>query len=123
MICSQRDIKLVIYVAIVITILQISYRIAFESDAKASSEVVAKSKQILYENVESESERISYEDEKFIQYEARRRGPGEQGVPFNLTDPKEIEENEKWYKIEGFYVTVSEKISVDRALPDKRPKA
>ena len=66
-------------------------------------------------------EEVSWEDVKFYEYEKRRRGPGEQGEPFNLTDPEEIKANEKKIKKEGFYVLVSDKISVDRAMPDYRP--
>ena len=68
-------------------------------------------------------EKISWEDKKFVAYEERRRGPGEQGKFFNLSDPKDIQENEKWQRTEGFYVIVSDKISVDRSLPEQRPEA
>lgn len=119
MIRNRREIKIIIYVAVVILIFQFAYRILIHSDTKSTNSLYLSGK-----NSEIDLEdKISYEDIKFINYEARRKGPGEQGVSFNLTDPKEIVENEKWYKIEGFYVTVSEKISVDRALPDRRPPA
>ena len=68
-------------------------------------------------------EKISWEDKKFVAYEERRRGPGEQGKFFNLSDPKDIQENEKWHRKEGFYVIVSDKMSVDRSLPEQRPEA
>lgn len=69
------------------------------------------------------SYKISWEDEELIEYEKSRIGPGEQAEPVTLTDPREIEENEEWNAKEGFYVIVSDKISVDRALPDWRPEA
>jgi hypothetical protein len=72
---------------------------------------------------DSESEKINWELKAFIDYEATRTGPGEQGEPFQLVDPEEITHNTKLSIREGFYVLVSDKISVDRALPDMRPKA
>lgn len=68
-------------------------------------------------------EKISWEDKKFVAYEERRRGPGEQGKFFNLSDPKDIQENENWHRKEGFFVIVSDKMSVDRSLPEQRPEA
>lgn len=68
-------------------------------------------------------EKISWENETQITMDAKRVGPGEQGLPFELTDPIEIRENQKMFVVEGFYVLVSDKISLSRALPDKRPKA
>lgn len=68
-------------------------------------------------------EKILWENETQNEIDAKRTGPGEQGLPLKLTDPKEIEQNEILFKKEGFYVIVSDKISYERALPDKRPKA
>jgi hypothetical protein len=68
------------------------------------------------------NDEICWEDVKFVEYEKRRRGPGELGGFFNLTDPNEISLNEEWFRKEGFYVIVSDKISVDRALPEQRPE-
>ena len=55
-----------------------------------------------------------------MKYEAAREGPGEQGVPYALTDPKDIQLNEELFKIEGLYAIVSDKISVNRSVPDVR---
>lgn len=71
----------------------------------------------------SEGEKILWENETQNEIDARRIGPGEQAIPFKLTDPEEIDQNEELFKKEGFYVLVSDKISYERALPDKRPKA
>jgi len=67
-------------------------------------------------------EKIDWENTRFIEYEARRNGPGEQGKPYELTDPEDIKKNEDLFKQEGFYVLVSDKISVQRALKDWRPE-
>lgn len=74
-------------------------------------------------DLNNENLKISWENKTQIKLDAERVGPGEQGEPYVLTDPNDIERNEELFKIEGFYVIVSDKISVKRALPDKRPKA
>lgn len=63
-----------------------------------------------------------WHDYDFIAYEKSRKGPGEQGAPYTLTDPEEIKLNNKLFEDEGFYVIVSDKISVRRSVPDTRPK-
>lgn len=65
-------------------------------------------------------ERKDWHDWQFIEYEKSRVGPGEQGKPYYLTDPKDIELNDKLYKVEGLNALVSDKISVNRSLPDTR---
>jgi hypothetical protein len=65
-------------------------------------------------------QRKNWHDQKFIDYEKLREGPGEQGKPLNLTDPDDIEENDRLFKIEGLFVIVSDKISVNRSVPDTR---
>lgn len=67
-----------------------------------------------------DSEKIDWQDFEFLKYELTRTGPGENGRGYKLTDPKEIEENERLSKIEGYSVLVSDKISVTRSLPDPR---
>ena len=128
MVRNRRELKIVIYVAAVFTLFQLGYHLFSHHDVQRhiSNHVENFQKSFLRggDRAESpDSDKISYEDVKFRELEARRRGMGENAEPFNLTDPKEIEENEKWYKKEGFYVLVSDKISVDRAIPDNRPKA
>lgn len=66
--------------------------------------------------------KVSWEDISFINYEKTRVGPGEQGAEVLITDPEELKENLEWLRKEGFYVGVSNKISLTRALPDRRPK-
>lgn len=65
-------------------------------------------------------EKKDWQDHKFIKYEAAREGPGEQGKPFQLTDPNDIALNENLFKIQGLFVVVSDKISVNRSVPDVR---
>jgi polypeptide N-acetylgalactosaminyltransferase len=57
---------------------------------------------------------------EFIKTEGRRIGPGEQGKGVKLVDPSEITLNEKLYNQTGFSVVVSNKISVNRSIPDFR---
>jgi len=65
-------------------------------------------------------ERKDWHDYEFIKYEAKRVGPGEQGKPFELTDPIDIALNNKLFQVEGLFVIVSDKISVNRSVPDVR---
>lgn len=64
--------------------------------------------------------RRDWHDYNFIDYETKRVGPGEQGQAVRLTDP-EIKLDQKLEFEEGFHVVVSDKISVNRSLPDPRP--
>lgn len=66
--------------------------------------------------------KIDWEDHDFVHYELTRIGLGEQGQAVTITDPDEIKLNEDWLKKEGFYVNVSNKISVTRSLGDLRPE-
>lgn len=65
-------------------------------------------------------DRKDWHDWEFIKYEAHRIGPGEQGKPFVLTDPEDIKRNEKLFETEGNFVVASDKISVNRSVPDTR---
>lgn len=66
-------------------------------------------------------ERKDWQDIDFIQYELSRKGPGERGQTVVLTDKTEILQNQKKLAREGLSVLISEKISVNRSLPDTRP--
>jgi polypeptide N-acetylgalactosaminyltransferase len=59
----------------------------------------------------------NWNDFERIAYESTRVGPGERGEPVYLTDPVEIRLNDELYKQTGFSVLVSNKISVNRSLP------
>lgn len=65
-------------------------------------------------------ERKDWHDYNFIEYENAREGPGEQGERFELSDLQEIELNQKLFEIEGLFPIVSDKISVNRSVPDTR---
>lgn len=67
------------------------------------------------------NEKVCWEDNDFINYEKTRIGPGEHGEEIIVTDPKELELNQEWVKKEGFFVEVSNKMSLTRALPEHRP--
>lgn len=61
-----------------------------------------------------------WHDWAFIEYEKTRKGPGEQGEPYELTDEADIKLNKELFKVEGLYALVSDKISVNRSNPDSR---
>lgn len=65
-------------------------------------------------------ERKDWHDWNFVFYERTRTGPGEHGMPVQLTDPKDIETNAKLFEIEGLNAVVSDIISVNRSVPDTR---
>lgn len=65
-------------------------------------------------------EKIDWHDYKFMLVESQRKGPGQQGAPFYLTDTAEIDHNERELAEEGFAVVVSDHIPPDRSLPDVR---
>ena len=131
---NRRELKYIVYVvAIFVTYQFINYFVQ-NNNNKNSIQEDAKSGKIIQQFTEKPDEvteliqidfdeKISYEDQKFIEYEERRKGPGEHGEPYILTNAKEIEENDMWLKKEGFSVIVSDKISVDRVIPDIRVPA
>lgn len=61
-----------------------------------------------------------WHDYDFIAKERRRVGLGEHGEPFNLTNPREIEENQRLFSQTGMSAVISNKISVNRSIPDHR---
>jgi hypothetical protein len=68
----------------------------------------------------NEDDKIDWHDYKFMFYEQSRTGLGENGAPFNLTDPNEIAANKIGYDKEGIFTVVSDKISPNRSVPDVR---
>lgn len=65
-------------------------------------------------------ERKDWHDWQFIEYEKTRTGPGEHGKGLLLTDPYEIELNKNLSKVEGLSPLTTDKISVNRSVPDGR---
>lgn len=76
----------------------------------------------IYPEVEN-YEMKDWHDYEFMAYEGNRTGPGENGSAVFLTDPDEIKLSEELLKIEGLNVMISDKISVNRSLPDVRHKS
>lgn len=66
------------------------------------------------------NERIDWHDYDAIKRDAERKGVGEQGVAVRLSedDPN----YESLYKVNGFNAALSDKIALDRAVPDIRHK-
>lgn len=65
-------------------------------------------------------EKIDWNDYEFMKYEAQRFGLGEHGEPAILSNPEDIELDKELFEIEGIHVLLSDKISVNRSLPDVR---
>lgn len=67
-------------------------------------------------------DRIDWTDYEFVKNEMKREGPGEGGKPVNLTDPEDAMRQMELVKIEGMCGVCSDKISVNRSVPDTRPQ-
>jgi hypothetical protein len=65
-------------------------------------------------------EKIDWHDYKFMAYEEQRRGNGENGSKAINTGDVELEK--KLYAVNGYSGYLSDLVSVNRSLPDKRPK-
>ena len=70
--------------------------------------------------VSENDEKIDWHDYEFMEYEASRVGPGEQGKPYKLTNEQEILEDKKSFNEDGFSRIISDQISCNRSLPDIR---
>ena len=71
-------------------------------------------------NVVCHQQMRDWHDYEFMVKEKLRVGLGEQGKEVILTNPTQIELNQKTYEQTGFSVVVSNKISLERSLPDAR---
>lgn len=56
------------------------------------------------------------------QVEVRREGPGERGVPVSLNTPQDQNKRRDTLQEFGFNLAVSDKIAMDRSIPDTRPE-
>lgn len=65
--------------------------------------------------------RKDWHDWKFILLEENREGPGERGEKVILIDKTEIDRNSKLRELHGLSALISDKISVNRTVPDTRP--
>ncbi|KAL1494762.1 hypothetical protein ABEB36_010308 [Hypothenemus hampei] len=70
---------------------------------------------------QSYNEKIDWHNYNLIERDAKRTGPGEQGVPAYLNSV-ESENYEKLFRVNGFNAALSDKIALDRAVPDIRHK-
>lgn len=68
-----------------------------------------------------DNEKIDWHDYGQIKRDLKRTGRGEQGKPEYLSD-KENQEYDALYKVNGFNAALSDKIAIDRAVPDIRHK-
>jgi hypothetical protein len=55
-----------------------------------------------------------------IAIEKERKGPGEQGKAFRLTDPEDIRKNNELNSVNGYWAVASDLISVNRSIADIR---
>lgn len=67
-----------------------------------------------------ENEKVDWNDYELIKSDALRKGYGEHGQGETLSNPEEIKENEKLFETFGMSVVISDKISVNRSIPDFR---
>ncbi|XP_066141216.1 N-acetylgalactosaminyltransferase 6 [Euwallacea fornicatus] len=67
------------------------------------------------------NEKIDWHNHGLIDKDSKRTGPGEQGVPAYLNS-LESENYEKLFRVNGFNAALSDKIALDRSLPDIRHK-
>ncbi|PSN53588.1 putative polypeptide N-acetylgalactosaminyltransferase 10 [Blattella germanica] len=65
--------------------------------------------------------KIDWHDHKLIEAEMKQKGVGEQGKPAYLS-PSENDKKEELYKVNGFNGLLSDKIALNRSLPDIRHK-
>lgn len=117
MIFTRKFFKLSTALIVFLTVINLVYIYVARSRIDELVSTVVKSGKFL-----GTGEKIIWEDLDFIFYEETRIGPGEHGKVYNETDPEEIKKNEEWVKKEGFYVETSNKISITRALPERRPE-
>lgn len=64
--------------------------------------------------------KVDWHNRTLIQLEKRRHGPGEHGLAYTLEDSEDIERNNVLKKDTGYFSVVSDKISVNRSIPDIR---
>lgn len=65
-------------------------------------------------------QKVDWHNQTHIQLEKGRRGPGEQGKKFKLTDPEDIKRNTMLMRVNGYYAVASDIISPNRSVNDIR---
>jgi hypothetical protein len=66
--------------------------------------------------------KIDWHNHTFIAMERKRKGPGEQGKAFKLTDPEDIRRNNELNRVNGYWAVASDLISPNRSVADIRHK-
>lgn len=74
----------------------------------------------IYKTSNGNSEKKDWHDWEFIFYESLRKGPGEQGKPYEINSEFDLKLSQSIFQVEGLYALVSDKISVNRSVPDLR---
>lgn len=116
---TPQNIALKLFVLIVILVFFNSLYIITRENKTIESPRLEIAKRVVFP-VAQNYERKDWHDWAFIEYEKTRTGPGEQGKPHFLTDAVEIELNKNLSKIEGLSPLVTDRISVNRSVPDGR---
>lgn len=109
---------LILSILIVVTTFGLFYDFYKVEDESIASSTIARKFQRSWP---SEKKCRDWHDYALEYEEKKRSGPGENGTKVLLTDENEIKLNAKAYEETGFYVYVSDKISVNRSIPDRRP--
>lgn len=64
--------------------------------------------------------KVDWHNYTLIDIEKHRKGPGEQGKAFKLSDPDDIKRNKELNKINGYWAVASDIISLNRSIADIR---
>jgi hypothetical protein len=64
--------------------------------------------------------KIDWHNYTHINLEQSRKGPGEQGKKFVLTDPEDIKRNQELNRVNGYWAVASDIISPNRSINDIR---
>lgn len=70
----------------------------------------------------NENKKIDWHDYSFMEYESLRTGDGENGYPVILNNETENVEIQRLIEEFSYNVIASDKISLDRSIPDTRPE-
>lgn len=82
---------------------------------------IVKSNRKIVAKRQSYNEKIDWHNYKMIERDSKRTGPGEQGAPAYLSSV-ESSNYEKLFRVNGFNAALSDKIALDRSIPDIRHK-
>lgn len=64
--------------------------------------------------------KVDWHNYTHIEYEKNRRGPGEQGKTFELTNANDIKRNTELLRVNGYWAVASDLISPNRSVADIR---